>query len=140
MEKRSQECEEKIFSLGSNNVEKDDKGKKLWEESLPVKALNELNLGQQGKVIRVAGKGSIRRRILDMGITQGVEIYVKGIAPLGAVSYTHLDVYKRQEILWVTMKVVMWFKDNLRALRICFSVIRSTILVLSSRILSLIHI
>jgi DtxR family Mn-dependent transcriptional regulator len=83
MEKRSQECEEKIFSLGSNNVEKDDKGKKLWEESLPVKALNELNLGQQGKVIRVAGKGSIRRRILDMGITQGVEIYVKGIAPLG---------------------------------------------------------
>lgn len=47
------------------------------------RTLNELPPGTKGKVMRIAAKGSLRRRILDMGIVPGVEIVVKGVAPLG---------------------------------------------------------
>lgn len=45
--------------------------------------LNELSPGNRGKVVRIGAKGSLRRRILDMGLVPGVEINVKGVAPLG---------------------------------------------------------
>lgn len=45
--------------------------------------LNELSPGSRGKVVRIGAKGSLRRRILDMGLVPGVEISVKGVAPLG---------------------------------------------------------
>lgn len=48
-----------------------------------ITALNKLPVGSRGKVIRIAAKGSLRRRILDMGIVPGAEIIVKGRAPLG---------------------------------------------------------
>ncbi|NLJ49337.1 MAG: ferrous iron transport protein A [Candidatus Atribacteria bacterium] len=48
-----------------------------------TKALNELKIGQHGKVIRIAAKDPIRKRILEMGITPGTEVNVKGVAPLG---------------------------------------------------------
>lgn len=47
------------------------------------KTLNELKIGQKGKVVKVNSKGAIRRRIMEMGITNGAEILVKGFAPLG---------------------------------------------------------
>jgi len=47
------------------------------------KALSELKVGEKGKVVKVASKGTVRRRIMEMGIITGTEILVKGFAPLG---------------------------------------------------------
>ena len=45
--------------------------------------LKDVKVGHRAKVIKVGGEGAIRRRIMDMGITKGVEIYVRKVAPLG---------------------------------------------------------
>ena len=45
--------------------------------------LKEVKVGQTCTVKRVHGEGALRRRIMDMGITKGVEIYVRKVAPLG---------------------------------------------------------
>ena len=45
--------------------------------------LKEIKCGQTVKVKKVEGTGAIRRRIMDMGITKGSEIYVGKVAPLG---------------------------------------------------------
>lgn len=45
--------------------------------------LKEIKCGQTVKVKRVEGEGAVRRRIMDMGITKGSEIYVRKVAPLG---------------------------------------------------------
>ena len=47
------------------------------------KLLSQLSIGEGGKIVKVNGEGAIRRRIMDMGITKGVEIYVRKVAPLG---------------------------------------------------------
>ena len=44
--------------------------------------LSELKKGQTGKVVRVGGGGTLRRRILEMGILKGAEVYVEKYAPL----------------------------------------------------------
>ena len=48
-----------------------------------MKTLNQVKVGETVKVTKIAGEGPIKRRILDMGITKGVEIYVRKVAPLG---------------------------------------------------------
>jgi len=48
-----------------------------------VKTLKEAEVGEVVRVNRVNGEGSVRRRIMDMGITKGVEIYIRKVAPLG---------------------------------------------------------
>ena len=48
-----------------------------------MKTLNEVKVGETVKVTKIAGEGPIKRRIMDMGITKGVEIYVRKVAPLG---------------------------------------------------------
>ncbi|MBQ4584760.1 MAG: ferrous iron transport protein A [Clostridia bacterium] len=45
--------------------------------------LNEVKIGKTVRVLSIEGEGAIRRRIMDMGITRGVEIYVRKVAPLG---------------------------------------------------------
>ena len=40
-------------------------------------------LAKTAKVVKLHGEGSVKRRIMDMGITKGVEIYVRKLAPLG---------------------------------------------------------
>ena len=45
--------------------------------------LREVNIGSTAKVVRLHGEGAVKRRIMDMGITRGVEIYVRKVAPLG---------------------------------------------------------
>ena len=45
--------------------------------------LKDVKCGQTVKVKKVEGAGPIRRRIMDMGITKGSEIYVRKVAPLG---------------------------------------------------------
>jgi len=45
--------------------------------------LRDAQIGQTVKVIKLHGTGPVKRRIMDMGITKGVEIYVRKVAPLG---------------------------------------------------------
>ncbi len=46
-------------------------------------SLRHFDVGSTVKVVKVNGEGAVKRRIMDMGITKGVEIYVRKIAPLG---------------------------------------------------------
>ncbi len=48
-----------------------------------MKSLREIPCGQSAVVLKIRGEGPVKRRIMDMGITSGVEIYVRKIAPLG---------------------------------------------------------
>ncbi len=45
--------------------------------------LRDVKVKQTCKVVKLNGEGAIKRRIMDMGITKGVEIYVRKVAPLG---------------------------------------------------------
>ena len=45
--------------------------------------LREVPVGGRAKVVRIHGEGAVKRRIMDMGITRGVEICVRKVAPLG---------------------------------------------------------
>ncbi len=48
-----------------------------------MKTLRQVPIGSSAKVVRLHGTGAIKRRIMDMGITRGTEIYVRKVAPLG---------------------------------------------------------
>ena len=48
-----------------------------------MKTLRDAKVGQTVKVAKLTGEGAVKRRIMDMGITKGVEIYVRKVAPLG---------------------------------------------------------
>ncbi len=48
-----------------------------------MKTLRDAAVGETVRVEKVRGQGAVRRRILDMGITKGVEIFVRKVAPLG---------------------------------------------------------
>ena len=48
-----------------------------------MKTLKDLKVGKTARVVKVHGEGAVRRRIMDMGITKGVEIFVRKVAPLG---------------------------------------------------------
>ena len=45
--------------------------------------LREVPVGSKAKVVKIHGEGAVKRRIMDMGITKGVEVYVRKVAPLG---------------------------------------------------------
>ena len=48
-----------------------------------MKTLRDVKVGQTARVVKLHGEGALKRRIMDMGITKGVEIYVRKVAPLG---------------------------------------------------------
>lgn len=48
-----------------------------------MRTLKEVRVGETVKVVKLHGEGAVKRRIMDMGITRGVEIYVRKVAPLG---------------------------------------------------------
>ena len=48
-----------------------------------MKTLKNARVGETVKVQKLTGEGPIKRRIMDMGITKGVEVYVRKVAPLG---------------------------------------------------------
>lgn len=48
-----------------------------------MKTLNQVKVGETVTVKRLHGEGPVKRRIMDMGITKGVEVYVRKVAPLG---------------------------------------------------------
>ena len=48
-----------------------------------MKTLKDVKLGETATVVKLHGEGPVKRRIMDMGITKGVEIFVRKVAPLG---------------------------------------------------------
>ncbi|MBQ7491853.1 MAG: ferrous iron transport protein A [Clostridia bacterium] len=48
-----------------------------------MKTLRDVKIGDTVKVVRLHGEGAVKRRIMDMGLTRGVEVYVRKVAPLG---------------------------------------------------------
>lgn len=47
------------------------------------KRLDEFQIGESGVIVSVAGEGRIRRRLFDMGVTPGAQVYLRKVAPLG---------------------------------------------------------
>ena len=45
--------------------------------------LRDVKVGQTATITKIGGEGAVKRRIMDMGITKGVEVYVRKVAPLG---------------------------------------------------------
>ena len=48
-----------------------------------MKTLRDIKVGETVKVVKLHGEGAVKRRIMDMGITKGVTVYVRKVAPLG---------------------------------------------------------
>lgn len=48
-----------------------------------MRTLKDVKVGEKTRVIKVHGQGALKRRIMDMGVTKGLEIYVRKLAPLG---------------------------------------------------------
>ena len=59
-----------------------------------MKTLKEIKVGQRAKIVRVHGEGALRRRIMDMGLTRGTDIYVRKVAPLGAPMELNIRGYE----------------------------------------------
>ena len=52
-------------------------------EAYTVNTLKDVKIGSTARVVKLHGEGAIKRRIMDMGITKGVELYVRKVAPFG---------------------------------------------------------
>lgn len=48
-----------------------------------MKTLRDAKIGETVKVVKLHGEGAVKRRIMDMGVTKGIEIYIRKVAPLG---------------------------------------------------------
>ncbi len=48
-----------------------------------MKTLRDVNIGDTAKVVKLHGEGAVKRRIMDMGITRHIDVYVRKVAPLG---------------------------------------------------------
>ena len=59
-----------------------------------MRTLKDAKVGETVKVVRLNGAGPLKRRIMDMGITKGVEVYIRKVAPLGDPLETTVRGYK----------------------------------------------
>ena len=48
-----------------------------------MKTLKEIRVGGTAEIVKIHGEGAIKRRIMDMGLTKGTEIYIRKVAPFG---------------------------------------------------------
>ena len=48
-----------------------------------MKTLRDVPIGQTCQIVKLHGEGALKRRIMDMGLTRGTEVYVRKVAPLG---------------------------------------------------------
>ena len=53
------------------------------KEAKRLKTLKDVQIGNTATVANLHGEGAVKRRIMDMGITKGIEVYVRKVAPLG---------------------------------------------------------
>lgn len=59
-----------------------------------MKTLRDTKVGETVKVVRLNGEGAVKRRIMDMGLTKGTEVYVRKVAPLGDPIEIHVRGYE----------------------------------------------
>ena len=59
-----------------------------------MKTLREVPVGSTVKVVKLHGEGAVKRRIMDMGITRGTQVYVRKVAPLGDPVEVHVRGYE----------------------------------------------
>ena len=59
-----------------------------------MKTLKEVNPGETVTVVKLHGQGPVKRRIMDMGITKGVEVFVRKVAPLGDPIEVNISGYE----------------------------------------------
>ena len=59
-----------------------------------MRTLKDAKVGQTVRVVKLHGEGPVRRRILDMGLTKGVEVFVRKMAPLGDPMELHVRGYE----------------------------------------------
>lgn len=59
-----------------------------------MRTLKDARVGETVKVVKLHGEGAVKRRIMDMGLTKGVEIYVRKLAPLGDPMELYLRGYE----------------------------------------------
>lgn len=59
-----------------------------------MKTLKEVKIGTSATVVKLHGEGALRRRIMDMGVTRGTEVYVRKVAPLGDPIEVNLRGYE----------------------------------------------
>ena len=59
-----------------------------------MKTLKDARIGDTVTVVKLHGEGAVRRRIMDMGITKNVEIFVRKVAPLGDPIEIHVRGYE----------------------------------------------
>ena len=75
-----------------------------------LKRLSDFDIGETGLVTNVEGEGKLRRRLLDMGITPGAEIYLRKKAPLGDPVEVTVRSYelslRKSEASCITMEVI----------------------------------
>ncbi len=55
----------------------------MFKKGENMRTLRDAKIGETVKVIKLHGEGAVKRRIMDMGITKGVSVYVRKVAPLG---------------------------------------------------------
>ena len=48
-----------------------------------MKSLKEVKVGETATIVKLHGEGALKRRIMDMGLTRGTQVYVRKVAPLG---------------------------------------------------------
>ena len=48
-----------------------------------MKTLKQTKIGETVKIVKLHGEGAVKRRIMDMGLTKGTEVYIRKVAPLG---------------------------------------------------------
>ncbi len=59
-----------------------------------MKTLRQVKVGETATVVRLHGEGAVKRRIMDMGITKGAELFVRKVAPLGDPMEINLRGYE----------------------------------------------
>ena len=59
-----------------------------------MRTLRDVKVGKSAKVVKLHGEGALKRRIMDMGITKGVEILIRKVAPLGDPVECHVRGYE----------------------------------------------
>ena len=59
-----------------------------------MKTLRDAKIGDTVKVVKLHGEGAVKRRIMDMGVTKGVEVYIRKVAPLGDPIEVNLRGYE----------------------------------------------
>ena len=57
--------------------------KKTEQEEIKMRTLRDVKVGETATVVKLHGEGATKRRIMDMGLTKGVEVSVRKVAPLG---------------------------------------------------------